>query len=98
MQIQQSLARLAKPLRRKGRSHKGFNPAGSPDVRLFAAILRGEHAIMGFRNADIRVPLFGELRRRPTSSPPQRSGVTDSQAVSCPRSDRRDSLISPMAG
>ena len=62
MQAQQSLARLAKPLRRKGRSHKGFNPALSPDVRLFAAVLRGEHAIMGFRNADIRVPLFGELR------------------------------------
>ena len=62
MQVQQSLARLAKPLRRKGRSHKGLNPALSPDVRLFAAVVRGKHAIMGFRNADIRAQLFGELR------------------------------------
>ena len=62
MQAQQSLACLAKPLRRKGRSHKGFNPALSLDIRLFAAVVRGEHAIMGFRNADIRAQLFGELR------------------------------------
>ena len=55
---QACLRNLARPLRKNGRSYRGFNPALDEDTRLFAAIMRGEHAIMGFRNADIRRHLF----------------------------------------
>ena len=50
------------PVRRKGRSYRGFNPAADADIQLFAAVLRGEHAISGFRNQDIRRQLFKPTR------------------------------------
>jgi hypothetical protein len=43
----------------------GFNPARREDVQLFRAILRGEHAIKGFRNADIRRLYFPEAATPP---------------------------------
>ena len=49
---------LARPVRKNGRPYRGFNPASPEDVRLFTAVLRGEHAILGFRNRDIRRQLF----------------------------------------
>ena len=52
----------------KGRSYAGFNPARREDVDLFAAVLRGDHLVRGFRNADIRVALFGEPRGRNKAS------------------------------
>lgn len=60
---------LARSKRRNGRPHRGFNPIAEDDLRLFAAIFRGEHALQGMRNQDIRRQLFGEtakadLRRR----------------------------------
>jgi hypothetical protein len=64
------LRRLARPLRRNGRPYRGFNPAAEEDALVFEALLRGEHAIMGFRNRDIRSRLFratkdpGESRRQ----------------------------------
>ena len=42
-----------------GRSHAGFNPASPADVRLFRAVLAGENLLHGFRNAEIRVALYG---------------------------------------
>jgi len=45
-----------------GRSYAGFNPACREDIDRFAAILRGSHLIRGFRNADIRIALFGTPR------------------------------------
>ena len=41
------------------RSSAGFNPARREDVRLFAAVLDGDHIARGFRNRDIRAALFG---------------------------------------
>jgi hypothetical protein len=52
--------RLAQPKVARGRSYAGFNPARRHDVRLFAAVLRGDHLLHGFRNADIRRLLHGE--------------------------------------
>lgn len=57
------MRRAATPVRRRGRSYRGFNPASTADERLFAAILRGEHAIHGLRNQDIRCALFGDAKR-----------------------------------
>jgi hypothetical protein len=44
-----------------GRSYAGVNPARRDDVRLLKAVLDGDHIARGFRNGDIREPLFGRL-------------------------------------
>ena len=68
-QAQQHLQKLANAISRNGRSYRGFNPAAKKDIDLFAAVLRGEHAIMGFRNRDIlRQTLLSN--QRPFYSPP----------------------------
>jgi hypothetical protein len=50
---------LTEPVVVSGRMHAGFNPAREADVKLFAAVLDGNHLVRGFRNADIRGSLFG---------------------------------------
>ena len=56
----QQLRQLTEPKVVAGRSYAGFNPARREDVRLFAAVLEGDHIARGFRNKDIRTTLFGE--------------------------------------
>jgi hypothetical protein len=55
----QQLRQLTEPKRVAERSSAGFNPARREDVRLFAAVLDGDHIARGFRNKDIRAVLFG---------------------------------------
>jgi hypothetical protein len=54
--------RLAQRKVVNGRSPAGFNPARHQDVALFRAVLRGEHLLHGFRNADIRRALPSEAQ------------------------------------
>ena len=54
------LRHLARSKRRGGRSYRGFNPVAEDDLQLFAAIFRGEHALSGVRNKNVRRQLFGE--------------------------------------
>jgi hypothetical protein len=56
------LRQLTEPKVVDGRSYAGFNPARRDDVRLFRAVLDGDHIARGFRNGDIRQPLFGRLK------------------------------------
>ena len=58
----QQIHALARPVRPEGRSYRGFNPALQDDVRLFAAVMRGEHLLSGFANRDIRPHLFTPTR------------------------------------
>jgi hypothetical protein len=69
---------LAQPLcvavRKKGRRARALNPLSSGDASLFQAVARGEFAINGLRNRDIRALLYGgeaadeaEARRRSAS-------------------------------
>ncbi len=51
----------------RNRRLRGFNPADPHDARLFAAVLRGEHVIAGFRNRHVREELFGKTDDRPTA-------------------------------
>ena len=51
---------LTEPIVVSGRSHRGFNPASRSDVKLFSAVLDGNHLVRGFRNVDIREALFGQ--------------------------------------
>ncbi len=58
----EQLPSLARRVRKDGKSHRGFNPLSPEDIQLFAAVLRGEHAIRGFCNKDIRARLFPGTR------------------------------------
>ena len=59
------LKRLTERQRHKGRSYAGFNPAREEEVRLFAAVLAGDHIAQGFRNQDIRAALYTESGNDP---------------------------------
>ncbi|TMB93789.1 MAG: hypothetical protein E6J42_12380 [Chloroflexi bacterium] len=60
-----ALDRMAAPA--YPRRRRGFNPADPDDARLFAAVLRGEHVIAGFRNRQVREALFGPTDDRLTA-------------------------------
>jgi hypothetical protein len=69
----QELRQLTEPKIVEGRSYAGFNPARREDVQLFRAVLDGDHIARGFRNGDIREPLFGHpklsvLQRRASAA------------------------------
>lgn len=53
-----ALDRHCRPIRNRGRRHARLNPIAKPDLALFRAVLAGEHAINGFRNADVRHRLW----------------------------------------
>jgi hypothetical protein len=53
-------AGLCQPARRDGRRARALNPLGKTDAKLFEAIGRGEFAINGFRNRDLRQLLFAD--------------------------------------
>jgi hypothetical protein len=55
---QQQLVKLTEPQKVKQRGYAGFNPARQDDLRLFAAVLDGNHIGQGFRNQDIRQVLY----------------------------------------
>jgi hypothetical protein len=55
----QEVAKLAEAKVQNGRSYKGFNPASRDDVRLFQAVMSGDHLLEGFKNQDIRNLLWG---------------------------------------
>jgi hypothetical protein len=67
------LCRCTQRIHVAGRSYRGFNPAAQEDIRLFLAVMRGEHAIHGFRNRDLRERLFAkpadlQVRRRQSAA------------------------------
>jgi hypothetical protein len=67
-----ALDHMARATHHDGRSTRGFNPIDRDDLRLFHAVMRGEHAIMGFRNRDVRGQLLpggrDEVARRRQSA------------------------------
>jgi hypothetical protein len=62
VEAMRALRGLARSKRRGGRPHRGFNPIAEEDLRLFAALFRGEHTLHGMRNQDLRRYLFGDTR------------------------------------
>jgi hypothetical protein len=68
----QELRQLTEPKVVAGRSLAGFNPARRDDVRLFAAVLDGDHIARGFRNRDIRAVMFDD---DPKTSPHRSAAV-----------------------
>jgi hypothetical protein len=49
---------VCEPVRRRGQRVRALNPFGPADAALLAAASRGEFALNGFRNADLRVLLY----------------------------------------
>jgi hypothetical protein len=60
----QQLRQLTEPKVVAERSFAGFNPARQEDVRLFLAILDGDHIARSFRNKDVRAAIFGTEAKR----------------------------------
>jgi len=56
------LKTLTEPKHAHERTYAGFNPAREQDARLFAAVLAGDHIAKGFRNKDIRVAMYGDVK------------------------------------
>jgi hypothetical protein len=55
-------AHICQPVRRDGRRYRALNPFGTNDAQLLAAVNRGEWALKGFRNRQIRLLLFGHTQ------------------------------------
>lgn len=53
-----ALDALCQPKEKDGRRHARFNPLTGPDLALFQAVMAGEHAVNGFRNADLAARLY----------------------------------------
>lgn len=56
---------LTERQRDQGRSYAGFNPAREEEIRLFAAVLAGDHIAQGFRNKDIRATIYASASSGP---------------------------------
>jgi hypothetical protein len=59
-----------------GRRVRALNPFNADDAELLAAVNRGEFAIAGFRNRDLRACLFGAASRDPAKRRRQSGQVT----------------------
>src|ERR1700745_1346811 len=58
--LAEEAVKVCRPVRREQRRHRALNPFESSDAQLLAAVNRGEWALKGFRNRDIRALLFGQ--------------------------------------
>ena len=65
------LHKLTEPQRQHGRSYAGFNPARQEEIRLFAAVLAGDHIAQGFRNQDIRAQAVSQRQEGPATASAQ---------------------------
>jgi hypothetical protein len=67
---------ICEPVTRNGRRRRGLNPLRKDDVALFAAALRGEHFIHGFRNRDLAAHLNIRHSRDPRERKRQSARIT----------------------
>jgi hypothetical protein len=56
--LAQEAAQVCRAIKCEGRQYRALNPFGKSDAELLTAINRGEFAINGFRNRDVRVRLY----------------------------------------
>ncbi len=56
--LAQEAATVCQPVRHDGRRHRALNPFGETDAQLLSIINRGEFALNGFRNRDVRAKLY----------------------------------------
>jgi hypothetical protein len=70
------LYELCEPVTKHGRRRRGLNPLRHDDLALFAAVLRGEHFIHGFRNRDLAAHLNIPRSQDPRERKRQSARVT----------------------
>lgn len=68
--------KLCRSVTWKGKRVRALNPLGAEDAVLLEAVNRGEFAINGFRNRDLRRLLFGEKELPATEVRRQSSAIT----------------------
>lgn len=59
--LRESAANVCRPVVRKGRRHRALNPFSPADAALLAAVNRGEFALGGLRNRDVRELLYPKV-------------------------------------
>jgi hypothetical protein len=59
--LAQEAAAICQPVRRDGRRYRALNPLGATDAQLLEIVNRGEYALNGVRNRDVRQALYGEV-------------------------------------
>jgi hypothetical protein len=79
---QRELDRRSAPVFFQGRRRRGLHVLGRDDQALFQAVLRGEHAVRGFRNGELAERLFGPKPQDPRE-----------RRQRCGRMSRRISLL-----
>lgn len=73
--------RLCRPTQHNGRRVRPLNPYAPADAQLLDAISRGEFAINGFRNRDLRRLLFDDATATPTQQRRHAAQVTRKLAL-----------------
>jgi hypothetical protein len=56
--LAQEAVTVCQPVRRDGRRYRALNPFAEPDAQLLAVVNRGEFALNGLRNRDVRAKLY----------------------------------------
>jgi hypothetical protein len=69
-------ARVCRRAKWKGRPVRALNPFAEADARLLTAVSRGEFALNGFRNRDLRPLLFGDRPVEAAEAKRQAAAVT----------------------
>lgn len=70
------LNEICEPVKKNGKRRRGLNPLRKDDLSLFAAALRGEHFIHGFRNQDLAAHLNIPRSQDPQERKRQSARVT----------------------
>lgn len=74
--LAETLHSFCQPTEYRGRRVRALQPLSAEDGVLLAAVIRGEFAIHGFRNRDLRPLLFGTDEPQPTEAKRQASKIT----------------------
>jgi hypothetical protein len=72
----QLTSKLCRPATAGGRRVRALNPLSAEDTQLLTAVARGEFALQGFRNRDLRPLLYGEVETSPAELRKQSAAVS----------------------
>jgi hypothetical protein len=79
-QVEEKLKEIASAacnkVKKKGKRYRGLNPWQEEDYKLLTFLSKGEHAIVGFRNKDLRSWLYPESKQLPKDEQKKYSGRT----------------------
>jgi hypothetical protein len=79
-QVEEKLKEVVSPacnkIKKKGKTYRGLNPWQEEDYKLLTFLAKGEHAIGGFRNRDLRKWLYPESDKLEKEEQKRYSGRT----------------------